>query len=721
MKKILFLFAIYFATTLSFSQNMLTYLGNSGNESLFDVTQLSDSTYLACGSADNLNWISNTVPVSVISSTSISNVGGTNKIGFIIQLSSNLQTILSVVRFPANAVEDIRFIKTTNAPHNPTQTIFISGNTNGSKVNNGGYFIARLNNNFINGVPNAIVWAKSIWAEGYVKSYHPWDVTSNGQVYYARGQSHDTDWGSIYKTDVNGNNIVVENWRVHFDVGVGEFYGSASTYSAGANALDFSVIMFKEGSRCDLRSRNWADFNAILPDGNGGTKKGTWPMDALFNCPCILGSYSATGPGYTGYKRGATDVQGVSSIVVNRLDGGLFVGMNFKSTWSNIGDFEPAIIKYDSTGTMKWWNRLYPEINSNGDTNVYKSHDQYVDALAFDYFNNQITVVARVHGNSQMPYFKGNQLVNNPTTFGFQNNFTGNNGNIHLSYIAKLTNNLGLLKHSTYMAEFTENAVGLGAPFTTPSLAGWPNPNAGWPTLNNTDISENSLKVSKTGMVSLVARGRKTITTNDAHQKMVKPSSSGLSCWNQFVRVYSSNLKYPLYSSLIVGKWDTLTQAGGDNTTIYNIFKTNKGIVAVGKQMADNLGVPIGNTIPVANIPAWGNATPNKESGIFAYFLSDSLKETTPLLTTSQVNNSINDKAITIYPNPFSDKLIINTNNEIIVSIKIYDSVGRLVYENYDNEHIIQTSSFDRGLFIINVETKNKKYFNNKFIKIGDN
>jgi hypothetical protein len=63
--------------------------------------------------------------------------------------------------------------------------------------------------------------------------------------------------------------------------------------------------------------------------------------------------------------------------------------------------------------------------------------------------------------------------------------------------------------------------------------------------------------------VVVLGQGRRTITTANAYQKMVKPANGGLSTWNNFVREYTPDLsRYPCTVRLLVGQWDTLTQAG---------------------------------------------------------------------------------------------------------------------------------------------------------------
>ena len=283
----LFIFCFFGFLTASLAQNRVTYAGNSGNETFYDVTQLSDGTFLVAGSASDLNWVAPSVPKTVLSAGNIKNATGTNVFGFIMQLNANLSSVIRVVHFPQGAVEDIKFMKFTSRVGENTGDIFISGTTSDSKANNGGYFLAKLNNNFVNGAPTSLVWSRSIWAEADIQAAQPWDVGSNGKVVYITGQYNAADWSALYRTDANGNDEVVENFTTHWKVGGGEYYGGASAYpTGGAAGLLYSGVVLKVGSRCSLRSWTNADFTMVTADENGGTKKGKMPLDAFYNSPC---------------------------------------------------------------------------------------------------------------------------------------------------------------------------------------------------------------------------------------------------------------------------------------------------------------------------------------------------------------------------------------------------------------------------------------------------
>jgi hypothetical protein len=52
--------------------------------------------------------------------------------------------------------------------------------------------------------------------------------------------------------------------------------------------------------------------------------------------------------------------------------------------------------------------------------------------------NNKLVVGARAHGNNTENLWEGNTVAANPNAKGFQNQFTGTNGNIHESWLGKL-------------------------------------------------------------------------------------------------------------------------------------------------------------------------------------------------------------------------------------------------------------------------------------------
>lgn len=697
--------------------NVVTYAGTSGKETFYDAIQITDGTFLIAGHTESLNWTGNAPKIQLSYSANIPNGLGTNRYGFLMHLSADLQNILEIVHFPQGAVEDIRFIKTNSLPYAPTGDLYISCNTADSDANNGGYIIARLNNNFVNGIPNSLSWVQVVWAKSGPKDYHPWDVTSDGRVYYISGEAHGYDWSAVYCLNQNGQRMIVPEWRTHWLTNGSEWKGTpASANPLGSiDSVLFSAIVLKITGRCELRSWTQNDFNTIAPDENGGTKKGKWPADFLFNSPCDPASPTATGPGYNGYSYASgSPVWGGSCITIDRRNNHVYLGMNFKSYYNPVPspDFEPAVIAFNDSGSLLWWSRLYHEITPVGDT-VGSVPDQYIDALAIDYANDKLVVGARAHGNNVENLWEGNSINFNSTAYGFQNRFTGNNGNIHESWLGKLRLSDGILTNSTYMAELAEGTTSLGVPHSDPNLDGWPDPNTGWPDVNTTRLARNNMKVTSSGDVVVIATGRRTITTANAYQKMVKPYYGGQSTWNSFVRVYDAQFHVPKYSSLIVGEWDTLTQSGGGNTEIYGVYKTAGGVLCVGHQIADINGVPTGHNIPITNVPPWGNAAPQNQSAILTYYTAANLfNPNDSIYVTSLIEDASNKKdEIMLYPNPSSGEIFIFSKNGPIdqnFEYKISELTGKVVQRGVYNGVSIKTE-IRHGFYLLHLKGRNSE------------
>jgi hypothetical protein len=719
MKKSILLFLIVFIAKISISQNIVTYAGGSGNERFNDVMQLSNGNFIVLGNADNLSWVNLSVPQIVLTvpgTSTVNNITGTNKVAFIAEFSSNLQALLKIYYLPANTVENFKFVKTNSLPNTATGNLYISGDI--SDASSGGYFIGRLNNNFVSGAPTGFTWITSIKAVSgsYIKNAMPWDVGGNNKIIYGYGDTHSSNWSAAYCLDGNtGNDIVVPNWRVHWQVVGGEYYGSAPSYT-GASTLKHSAIVFKrDGQRCELRSTNSTDYNLVQADENGGTKKGKWPLDVCFNSPCVPGATvnTTSGPGYTGYSPGASFTYGLSSITIDKRNNAMYIGFNFKTTLpiSGLPDFEPAVMVMDSTGDMKWWTRLYHEMLPITSNTTNSTPDQYIDAIGVDYSkplpNGEFIIGARCHGNNTENLWEGNTITTNTLAYGFKNQFTGSGGNFHLSWFGRFKMTTKQISNSTYMAEYAEGATGLGAAHPDPNLDGWPAPNNGWPVLNTTYMGKNNMKITADGSLLVLGKGRRTITTANAYQKMVKPAYGGVSCWNDFVRVYKNDFTIPLYSSLLVGKWDTITQANGDNVRLMGAWKTANGIVTVGY----HTGTP--NDMPVINVPTWGNANYNGESAVLAYLTATNIVNPAdgPSLSMS-LNQNKNEINLEVFPNPNTGLFLVNTGIQGLKIIEILDVTGRSIKTETTTESslYINISYINSGLYYLRIKSESGIY-----------
>jgi hypothetical protein len=724
--KSLLLYAVLFSTPL-FSQNQIaTYAGGAGFESFNDVLQLSNGNFIVAGAADNLNWIAPPVPKVTFANPGIINTSGTSKVAFLLEFDATLQNIVKVYHLPIGAAEDFHFIKTTNIAGQPTGDVYVSGSTMQ------GYFIGKLNNNFVSNAPTGFSWIYNVRATdgNYPKVYQPWDVGGDGKVIYATGESHGYNWSAIYRLNAQGGDDIVNNWRIHWKVGGGEYYGVANNFPGGTSGLLYSGIVFKrDANRCELRSTSQADYDFWQPDGNGGTKKGKWPLDVLFNGPCTPGitGNSSSGPGYTGYGPAPTFTYGPSSIAIDRRNNAMYIGFNAKSVLPGGNpDFEPAVMAMDNTGQLLWWSRLYHEKTPQGALRVSEP-DQYIDALAVDYSlpvnTGNLVVGARCHGNNTENFWKGNAVAASPGSTGFQNNFSGNNGNIHISWIGKLALTTGDLKYSTFMAEYTNDTGSLGAAHSDPNLDGWPSPNNGWPNVNTTNLRKNMIKVTSDGSVVVLGKGRRTITTANAYQKMVKPSQ-GSSAWNEYVRVYSSDLSKPLYSSLIVGQWDPADGSGGDNVNLLGVYKTANGLVVVGKHKGT------GAQIPTAGVPSWGKNTFEGESAVLAFLKADNIvnaNDSSNLavldITDAEANSEENglSSQVKLTPNPAGARVTISTQQATIKTLVVTSLDGKeILRQRLDaghNSYEMNITSLTTGIYLINIETFDGKTVTKKLIK----
>lgn len=617
---------------IAHAETRVFYAGNAGSERFHDVHRLSDGSVLVAGQASSLDWVPAAVPRTTLAATGIVSSSPGN-IGFVLRLSADLGTVLQLTAFPAGSVRNVQRIRSTEIPGQPTGAIYISGIRDGATP---GYFIARLNGNWLHSAPTAVSWAHNAdsGAGSAYQTLQPWDVGSDGEVVFGRGREYDANWAVMERLGANGVRKTVEHWRAHwFDdpavAGEQEWDGTPASSHAGAFPLLYSGLVLKAQRRGSLRSITLADYNLMQQDGNGNAgRKGRYPDDYYFSGPCGLATGDACpgGPGYTGYRI-AQPTQRLGGVVIDRRSNRLYFGYSTQTMLpGGQPDFEPAIVAMNADGSLLWWNRLYRETAANS------TPDQYVDAIAIDYARSELVVLGRTHGNNTDNLWHGNEIAARPGASGFQNQFTGTNGNIHISWLGKFALDSNEVRASTYVGEYVEGATNYGAPLADPLLDGWPNPNAGWPNLNTTRNCSD-LEVAADGSVGIVCQGRRTITTSNAHQRMPVPVGAGASLvgtWNHFVRVYTPDLSTLRYSSLLTGVWNTANGQGGDNVTLNGIAFTPGGIIVAGTH---NACTSVGglctqalvtaaaakpNPMPTVGAPAWASTLPQSQSAVLA-------------------------------------------------------------------------------------------------------
>ena len=85
-----------------------------------------------------------------------------------------------------------------------------------------------------------------------------------------------------------------------------------------------------------------------------------------------------------------------------------------------------------------------------------------------------------------------------------------------------------------------------------------------------------------------------------------------------------------------------------------------------------------------------------------------------PLKSTSAINSAIKDMDIKVYPNPFSDYIIIKMESSSKTTLNLIDFTGKIVESVFfDNEKIrLFTGDLEKGIYFLDIKTEN-----NDFIK----
>ncbi len=599
-------------------QDKVFYAGSGADAVFWCAHRLSDGTIVIGGGAKSIEWLKKQAKVAALGGALPEVIRG-ERSAFLIHLSADLGKLLGAVALPVGFANEIRTIRSTETPGQPTGALHVSGSIqkNGRNGKPGaGYFIARLDHNFLAASPSAAEWVIALESTGALAETQPWDVGADGRVVFAQGGSYGNDWMSVDAVDATGTPTVVPDWPRHWHAN-GEYEGLAKD---SPKPVMHSGIILKIAGRGDFRSSTRADFELESSDGNGGVKKGKWPFDAMFDGYFDLQTrktspVTGTGKGYYGYRWGGNACAHVGAIAIDRRNGRLFIGGNNKSKLPDgLPDFEPWVVAMEASGRLMWWQRLYAE--SKG----VSTPDQYVDGIAVDYRmpadkGGAVVVLARAHGNNVNNFWTADGVVHaaNPKT-GYQKKFTGKNGNIHYQWIGRMTADKGEMLHATYAAEFTEGAkFNLKTRMKDPLLDHWPDINAGWPDFNTTRLRP-VVALDATGAVHVVGTGRNTVTTRNAWQAFPSPldAGRGIGSWNDFVRVYQPDLTSLAYSSLLTGAWDRADGKGGGNVTLRGVCPVPGGVIAVGGIKAD------GADLPTANAPAWGSANREGSGAVVA-------------------------------------------------------------------------------------------------------
>ncbi|MEM1322717.1 MAG: T9SS type A sorting domain-containing protein, partial [Bacteroidota bacterium] len=84
----------------------------------------------------------------------------------------------------------------------------------------------------------------------------------------------------------------------------------------------------------------------------------------------------------------------------------------------------------------------------------------------------------------------------------------------------------------------------------------------------------------------------------------------------------------------------------------------------------------------------------------------------------SKGNSKLTQSPIQVFPNPFSKHLNILSNNQQVSEIRIYNSLGQLIYFDSitESSKTIHTSNWNTGLYIVEIRNHKNLSFKDKFI-----
>lgn len=675
----------------------VTYAGEAGRDRFLGTLRLSDGTVLVGGRSESLSWIPGSVPVTTLTIPQVpsainADVLGINSrdttrsIAYILHMDANMQNILSVTRFPAGTVLDVTRLRTNSVPGSPTGDVYISGRRinplqpGGANVGNSsseGYYVAKLNANFLAGNPTGLEWTYDLRAQfirNNSQSYpyygaasdagilfnQPWDVDGNGRLFAVLGREFSDDWcqlvvakpvvrngvtvvvpdtapgmlhqivrinGGTANPSITGRQVEVRiaNLRVGDSINVTI---SGTPYRVAVDSMIQSSIILKTNRNgSNLRSHNEVDFELLGNDENGNPgRKGKFPMDFFYSSACTTGCNN-NGPGYTGTSirtnGNNTATERVVSVVVDKRTGELYYGT---SVWSQHQafptvpqDFDPAIIAIRPNGDVKWWARGYRE-DAAGSPAL-----QFIDEVDLDYTSNQLVVLGRSIGDATHNFWRGNEINANPGGNGYQNAITGSAVQRETSdvrWIGKYRLGDGVIVRSTYVGE----PLGSAKASTSLSgiMAGWPNLNQDTLGLSNTRVTRMRVNPDGTVMVLGISNGR-IATSNNAFQPMFQ-SNGGivdtLVGTNTFVRVYNADLSAVVYSSLLSNVWDPSNGGQGGTIELTDVLAgTSPGVYHVvgwQRNVATIPALTAGGLLPTVNVPAWGRKRPESEEAIVA-------------------------------------------------------------------------------------------------------
>lgn len=586
------------------AKDVLTYIRAEHDVKLFDLFELSDGSFLVTGETNgDFSWTQLTPSLLDMSQTvffqdrlskpiSLDMIGSDKTDGFILRLSADLTSIEQLVKFPGGLVENIQKVKTSNAPGEVTAAMFISGKARSSvDTSDKGYYIARLDGNFVNEIPGSCSWFRFVDApnvnnfsecfnlmESRHRQNQPWDVDATGRVVYVvqREFSHgrwvklerlnpdgsigvmDSAFYQIYYTHYDSlphdgveEEHVVSTSQIHYPVSPGDsvearlrFIDSGGQDSSAwitvvVDSLSSSFYQFKLNSGRSLRSLTTEALDSVTMDENGEERRGLLPMDILFSKE-YGASYDPGGyMGHTGPGLNMATAR-IGDIVIDKRTNHIYFGVTYAvndNNWTTYTypDFpcpDMMGMHFESAVVALKDNGAVKwwgrGYNIKGKATGDSEASQFVDKLALDYANNRLVVMQRSYGYSSL----GNNFFNGNLVQANQGANAFQNewtGDVKKTEISWL----GVYELDSLLL-YHATYLGEYKRLTTPEGSPLTDPNLhAWPNPNegNPDLGRTvcyDMKVNENGDVIVACTGERVITSVNAYQQMIKPDLDGI-------------------------------------------------------------------------------------------------------------------------------------------------------------------------------------------------
>ncbi len=374
-------------TMILSAQDIVTYSKGAINDSLKfnDIMELSDGTFLIAGETQgNLSW-TGVVP-TVMQTKSLKKDSFPDKTtGFILHMTKDMKTVSHCIIIPDSLVENIYKIRTNSKIGEATGSLYISGKCRNDSAK--GYFIAKLDKNFLNGVPAKCDWLKYVIAndidnfnqfcyynyESHHRIEQPWDVDNLGRVVYVeRTEFTHSKWVRILRLKANGAQDYMPDafYQDFFYSYDSNAYDSKSSLNfvdttlfhplasdsiklrlhfvdkTGADSIAFRTVkpdsiissyMFKHGGTAGraIRSLDKAGMLVVNTDENGNQRKaGNLPYDYIYkypfydpvNYPTQLNSIIGNGVYDHNPASGQMNTARIGDITIDRRNNNVYFG-----------------------------------------------------------------------------------------------------------------------------------------------------------------------------------------------------------------------------------------------------------------------------------------------------------------------------------------------------------------------------------------------------------